>query len=329
MPVLHILRVFTAFTLVGCFTFTYQTQVASACSCVGGGGITSSIPEDGASVIPLDTAIIVTTLYGADIELIDEAGNGIEFETIPVSEDWCGPVLELRPLSELLPNHTYTLVDKAFDNSLDISSTKQSVTFTTGSDVVGELVPPKPEIDVVTINAEKYGTTCGEARFLACLSGADDAEQLMEIHVTKGARNTRRIGRLSELRAVHLYNAGDEACFTLFARDMAGNLSEPLDHCVTTSGLEPIPWDEWLWHHMLCDAAPVQSAESHDEQSAESHDGETDTQTSQGGSRAISPTPGDGCSIDARGHRAPGAALAALLGACALLLERRKSRQSR
>lgn len=233
---------------------------ASACSCVA--GITWASPADGEEGVPTNTLIKVQANTFADLHLLDEGG-----EEVPLITDYtsggsavCLWNRDFKPTTELLPDHTYTLIDRNAEGQESTSTSSVQVTFTTGTARYDEELQAPPAFEVIAFEAPVLASgpsgAPGNCAPIAEVQPASTTRTMcvlmshespsLEVIASDDESMMRVITSVAGPFPLHLNALDGHVCVTARERDKGGNLSLPTEVCFdagqipSTSGAVPL-----------------------------------------------------------------------------------------
>jgi hypothetical protein len=181
--------------------------------------IGASYPKPGAVDVPTNAVAFVygPQLTSSDVELVDDAGNVVPTEARVVQPSG----IDLVPLDELAPNHTYQLRSVG-------TIEPAAVEFTTGA---GPAESPEvldsPGLELVLLD-HSMGT-CGKVTGL-CVNAPPSPNTTLEIRVGEEVLRDGVDAARPLYRAYVAPVASDE-CITARFRDVRGNCSESAQVC--------------------------------------------------------------------------------------------------
>jgi hypothetical protein len=283
---------------------------------------------------------------GNDVQLFDEMDREVELAQTWVNGlgGMCSAGLELKPTSELLPNHNYKLVASGAEPEDESWILRTTATFTTGGGPIVAKETPAPDMQLAVLDATSYFDGCTESDIQACLFTS--GEEVFEVHVERGEGTSRYVGWAGSVQHLALGQPDQETCITLFARDAAGNLSAPNKRCFDTTEAPLLPNDQGPGDSYVdCGSAGVQALITDDDAGENAGptpkpaaaDGGGDPPKGDVGDdisethtlgNGVDPDENSGCSIAQQTGQGSTShtAVVALLGACATVLARRKLR---
>lgn len=211
-----------------------HTREAQACSCAPRSGIEKSVPTDGATGVPTN---VVPWVKGAQVELV-----GPEGQVVPTTLDGhatteiCIPSYDVIPDQPLEPSTQYKLVAKPMDPAFEHDDGMPKVTtFTTGGGPEDVDAPPRPEVEVVPVDASEFTNSCISDTVRACLFSSDDV--LLDVRFRGGDGRMHYVGWPQDVPELFLGFDDSPGCLEIRARSVTGALSEPVENCFDPASL--------------------------------------------------------------------------------------------